>query len=826
MHEPVERWLQATQHHFALQRELPAQQAQVVDGNPPVAPEMRARMHLLGISRLYVHQAAALDHVAAGEHLLVTTGTASGKSLCYNLPVCAKLLGKDQATALYIFPTKALAQDQARRAAQWLPGPAAGKGIVIYDGDTAKNKRAALRRKARVLITNPDMLHVAILARHTVFKDFFRKLAFVVVDEIHSYGGVFGSHVANLFERLRRVSRFYGSKPRFIMASATIANGAKLAGWLAGERVQVVNRDGAAKPRRVLLAINPPLLDKRLGIREDYLRTTLDVVGELLQQGIRTLVFVQSRRQVEQLIRTFKDGLATPHVVSGYHAGYLPGERRDIESRWRQGGLQVLVATSALELGMDIGDVQAVVLAGYPGTSSAFWQRLGRMGRRRRMSVAVFIASAGPLDQYMVNHPEYFFNQQGEQVFIHPGNAHIMRQHIRCALYELPFSDQEPFLAADKRFVRQTLESLVQKGEAVRHGKRWFWLGGARPARQVSLRHAGRERLRLLAGKRVIAIIDRSRAMWEAHPGAVYLHNGISYLVLRCTGNRAILKPKDTDYYTLPLSKTTIQAVNVYERQPQAKGERVYGELTLTVQVTGYREILWDTNQEIGRHDLDMPETVLQTEACWYVLPRHVIADLREHGLWSNDTPRYGGDWRTIRTQVLTRDKNTCRFCGAVQERSFLHVHHLRPIKQFVQVEQANRLDNLVTLCPRCHQRAEALVRTRTGLSGLAFLLRRLVPALLHCRTGDVSLFSEYPSKLAQKGAALVIWERVAKGIGLARGLFGFGKKPFVQAAEVLSRCACRQGCPACVGPPGMEGLGAKRTATALFHCLTGAMDD
>jgi len=379
VHEPVERWLQATQHHFALQRELPAQQAQVVDGNPPVAPEMRARMHLLGISRLYVHQAAALDHVAAGEHLLVTTGTASGKSLCYNLPVCAKLLGKDQATALYIFPTKALAQDQARRAAQWLPGPAAGKGIVIYDGDTAKNKRAALRRKARVLITNPDMLHVAILARHTVFKDFFRKLAFVVVDEIHSYGGVFGSHVANLFERLRRVSRFYGSKPRFIMASATIANGAKLAGWLAGERVQVVNRDGAAKPRRVLLAINPPLLDKRLGIREDYLRTTLDVVGELLQQGIRTLVFVQSRRQVEQLIRTFKDGLATPHVVSGYHAGYLPGERRDIESRWRQGGLQVLVATSALELGMDIGDVQAVVLAGYPaprarsGSAWAVW---------------------------------------------------------------------------------------------------------------------------------------------------------------------------------------------------------------------------------------------------------------------------------------------------------------------------------------------------------------------------------------------------------------------------------------------------------------------
>ncbi|HEX9074481.1 MAG TPA: DEAD/DEAH box helicase, partial [Anaerolineae bacterium] len=468
----------AVASNIAAWRTLPARPAQLVpfpdDLHPALAEWLRGR----GISALYSHQAAAWAHAQAGKHLVVVTGTASGKTLCYNLPVLNRILCDPDSRALYLFPTKALAQDQvANLAEDGSQSPMLGRSLRVaaYDGDTPADTRPSIRANARIVITNPDMVHTGILPHHTLWADFFRHLQFVVVDEMHAYRGVFGSHVANVLRRLKRVASFYGTSPQFILTSATIANPAELAERLVEEKVAVVDEDGAAKGQKHFLIYNPPVVNRALGIRRSALLESVRLAQGLMNYGIQTIVFARARRTVELILR-YLSNPAQDGQVRGYRSGYLPSQRREIERGLRQGDVRAVVATNALELGIDIGGMGAAVLVGYPGTVAATWQQAGRAGRGEETSLSVLVATADPLDQFLAHHPDYFFERSPERALANPDNLLILLQHLRCASFELPFRTGERFGRVDPSRVGEFLQFLVETGLVHHSGDKYFWM--------------------------------------------------------------------------------------------------------------------------------------------------------------------------------------------------------------------------------------------------------------------------------------------------------------------------------------------------------------
>jgi DEAD/DEAH box helicase domain-containing protein len=530
---------------------LPPRPAQT-DPFPEDLPDpVKQTLIATGIHTLYSHQLEAWTHARAGANVILSTGTASGKTLSYNLPVFAGLIHDPNACALYLFPTKALAQDQLS-SLQSLSSNLELRitnyslSAAIYDGDTPPSARAAIRKKARIVLSNPDMLHTGILPHHTNWLEFFSNLRFVIVDETHTYRGVFGSHVANVIRRLKRVARFYGAKPQFILASATIGNPKELAQRIIEEPVHLVDQDGSARGPRHFIMYNPPITDPSLGLRKSSLLEGVRLSQDLLKQNVQSVVFARSRRSVEIILRYLQENQSPvssgqspiTHYelpIRGYRSGYLPAQRREIEKGLREGTIKTVVATNALELGIDIGGLDAAILIGYPGTVASAQQQAGRAGRGLETAAAIMIASASPLDQFLAHHPEYFFERSPEQALVNPDHLLILLEHLRCAMFELPFQKGESFGSLPGDTVDEFLEFLLSNGEVHFSNDKYYWMANQYPAANISLRSASPQGVVLQTNiderPLTIGTVDGESALWMVHPGAIYLHEAQSFFV-------------------------------------------------------------------------------------------------------------------------------------------------------------------------------------------------------------------------------------------------------------------------------------------------------
>ncbi len=813
----------------------PARPARLVDFPPDLHPAIVSALQARGISRLYSHQALSFDFVRQDKNVVITTGTASGKTLCYNLPILDAALRDPSMTALYFFPTRALTQDQKENLSQFSTQAVRAAGmqpvpVAVYDGDTPSQERNVIRKSARLLLTNPDMLHVGILPHHTLWERFFQNLRFVVIDEIHIYRGVFGSHVANLIRRLKRVAHFYGADPQFLLTSATIANPLEHASRLVEEPVEHVDEDGAPHGAKHFLLYNPPVVIPDLGVRSSPMVESNRLAGDLLAYKIQTLLFARTRRGVELLLKNLQTSHSTgKNELHGYRSGYLPNERRQIEQSLRRGDAAAVVATSALELGVDIGSAGAVVLVGYPGTIAATRQQAGRAGRRQAASVSILVASGGPLDQFLMNHPEYLFEKSPERALINADNLLILLQHIRCAAFELPFTEKEGFGSLDPGIFQEYLDFLENAGVIHRSGTKYFWMSDQYPATHVSLRSAGNDPVVLQAvvddRPMVIGEVDGESATWMVHPQAIYLHEGRMYQVedLNLEDHRAHLKPVDVDYYTEPRRQVEIEKLEVYRQEEVEAGTRFLGELKVTTQVIGYRAIRWFSHERLGEFPLDMPPSQLQTVAYWVSLNDEAVEKIRQTGLWRSDPINYGPGWNQLREQVRLRDLYTCQMCGTPEsDNKVHHVHHIVPFRNFTSAEQANRLSNLITLCPNCHQRAETNVRMRSGLAGLGYVLQQLAPLFVMCDTGDLGAHTDPQSPLADGKATVVIYDMLPAGVGLSENLYDGHQDLMQQCLSLVQGCSCKDGCPGCVGPAGENGIGGKLETLALLAFLNG----
>jgi len=816
--------------NIVAQQLIPPRQPSFVPFPPELHPALVNAAQRQGIQALYSHQAEVWQHTQAGEHVVLVTGTASGKTLAYNLPVLDRLVRVPEGRALYLFPTKALAQDQKNELEQLLGelSPEQRFAAATYDGDTTQSARPKVRQNARLIISNPDMLHTGILPHHTRWAEFFSQLQYVVIDEMHTYRGVFGSHVANVLRRLKRITQFYGASPTFILTSATIANPLELGRGLTGARLALVDHDGSPRGPKHFLIYNPPIVDETLGIRRSVLQESVRLVSDLLAYDVQTILFGRARRTVEVMLNYLREGSGLGESqVRGYRSGYLPRQRREIEGGLRSGEVRAVVTTSALELGIDIGGMDAAVLAGYPGTISSTWQQAGRAGRKSETSLAALVTSASPLDQFLARHPEFFFGSSPEQALINPNNLLILLAHIRCAAFELPFHVGEGFGDISGEEVAEFLH-LLEEGQEIHHsGDKYYWMAEGYPAQNISLRSASPNTVVLHAqtedGWKVIGEVDSASADWFVHPQSVYMHEGQTYLVdqLDLEQHLAYLIPQEVDYYTQPQRQSTVTLLHTHDQLAVHGCTKGYSDLLVTSQVVGYHKIEWYTHQRLGSGVLDLPQSELNTTGYWLALDETTIARLRDQGLWNSDPNQYGPGWTKIKEAVRQRDRYTCQLCGAVEVGRAHDVHHKVPFRAFASPQEANRLENLVTLCPACHRRAEAAVRMRSGLSGLAFTLGNLAPLFLMCAPQDLGIHADPQSNMVEGRPVVVIYDQVPAGIGFSQRLFELHDEMMLRAYELVSSCECQDGCPSCVGPGGEQGTGAKRETLALLEELS-----
>jgi DEAD/DEAH box helicase domain-containing protein len=766
-----------------------------------------------GIDQLYTHQAAAIDHALAGRHVVVTTPTASGKTLCYNAPVLSTILRDPSARALYLFPTKALAQDQlaelhdlsdllSRRNELEI-------GVFTYDGDTPQDARRAIRGRAHVVLSNADMVHSGILPHHPRWAKLFENLRYVVIDELHAYRGVFGSHLTNVLRRLRRICRHYGSSPTFVCSSATIANPRELAEALVEQPFELVSESGAPRGEKFFLFVNPPVVNAQLGIRRSYLAETRRLAAEFLKRKLQTIVFAQSRLATEILTTYLKDDFGGPpgthEQIRGYRGGYLPQRRREIEKGLREGTVRAVVSTNALELGIDIGALDVCVMAGYPGTIAATWQRAGRAGRRSGRSAAVLVASSAPLDQFIVRNPSYFFDASPERALINPDNLHILVDHVKCAAFELPFTTSEEFgrhnlqevlgVLEEGGFVHRAEGTARQQGAEGTASKQgasgsdgdgvWQWTNESYPADAVSLRSISSDNFVVVDtthGADVIGETSFNSGPSTLHEKAIYLVEAALYQVekLDFEGRKAYVRQIDCDYYTDAITYTKVTVLDTFEggashgsggsapldvargalsdsrRAEQDPPHACHGEVHVSSRVVGFKKIKFYTNENVGSGELDLPEQEMHTTAYWLTIPRTVMAALP-----------YAADDR------------------------------------------------------------------RDGVVGLSFAMRQVAQLLLMCDGHDIGISigsgeeGEH-TDLTRTGQPVTVsdeprifvYDNYPGGVGFSEPLFRMEEELRQRTHDLIAGCECQQGCPTCVGPVGNTGPMAKSVAVRILELL------
>ncbi len=580
-----------------------------------------------GIHHLYSHQASALKMIREGKNVVVVTPTASGKTLCYNLPVLDAMIKEPSSRAIYLFPTKALSQDQLGELYRMIEALEQPVKTFTYDGDTPVSARSAIRNQGHIIVTNPDMLHTGILPHHTKWHQLFQNLKYVVMDEIHIYRGVFGSHMANVIRRLKRICEFYGSKPQFICCSATIANPLEFSEKMIEEEFALVDNNGAPRGEKYFLFYNPPVVNRQLGIRKSLIKETARLVSKFLNYDIQTIVFARSRLTTEVLTSYLKDYLVKAgfdrDLVRGYRGGYLPNLRREIEKGLKEGVIKGVVSTNALELGVDIGQLDACFISGYPGTISSTWQQAGRAGRRTHSSVAVLVASSVPLDQYMINEPNYFFKESPESAVIDPNNLSILISHIKCAAFELPFVSGEKFGSEE---LEEILQFLEDKKMIHFTQNKWHWMSEAYPADEISLRSATTENFAIIDTEedkdKVIGEVDRESAPTTIHEGAIYIHEGEQYTITRLDYDdyKAYAKKVDVNYYTDAQVESHIKILDVFDLQEEENVHHQYGEVVITTISTMYKKVKFYTHENLGYGKINLPAEDMHTTAYWLIL--------------------------------------------------------------------------------------------------------------------------------------------------------------------------------------------------------------
>jgi DEAD/DEAH box helicase domain-containing protein len=741
--------------------------------DPRIGDALRAR----GIGELYSHQSRAWDLIAKGQNVVVVTPTASGKTLCYNLPALQALVHQPDARILYLFPTKALAQDQLaelEELARQLPE----MRMFTYDGDTPQDARRAVRARANLVLTNPDMLHSGILPHHTKWATLFQNLRYVVIDELHAYRGVFGSHLANVLRRLRRICRHYGSAPQFIMASATIANPGELASRLIGEAVEEITESGAPTGDKVFVCYNPPVVNPELGIRAPYLGEAAKLALRFLKQKIATIVFAQSRLATEVLLTAIKSGVADKTgdsgIVRGYRGGYLPTRRRAVEKGLREGEVLGVVSTNALELGVDIGHLDVAVLAGYPGAIASLWQQAGRAGRRTGQSAAVLVATSAPLDQFMMTHPEYLFGTPPEHARVNPNNPFILVNHLKCAAFELPIAEDERFGELD---VRKFLSALDDEGVLHHAGRHWHWASETYPADHTSLRTVTTDNFLVIdttardekqtKRRQIIAEVDWGSAFATIYPKAIYLVESEPYEVQELHFREdeekvAYVKRVAVDYFTDAISAKGVWILQRLAEAPPAPYLAEQGEVLVAEKVVGFKKIKMGTLENVGSGEVELPQQEMQTTAAWI----------------------------TVGAETLTHvSASREELIDGLRAVTYL-LHHLAPIFLLCDIRDLGSWLGDTTPA------TSGVVATRESTK------RRLMDA-------------------AQFNPTIYLYDSHAGGIGLAEHLFDILPDLLRRGLETLETCACRDGCPSCVGPVNEVGRRAKRTAQALLRALT-----
>jgi DEAD/DEAH box helicase domain-containing protein len=730
-----------------------------------IAEPIRSALRAKGIDRLYSHQSRAIEGALAGRHIVIATPTASGKSLCFHAPVLQSLAGDPDARALYLYPTKALARDQEAGLRDLIATSRLDAGAVVFDGDTPGDARRAAREKARVVLTNPDMLHAGILPHHANWARTFQHLRYVVVDELHTYKGVFGSQVANVLRRLVRVARFHGSNPRFLGATATIGNprahAARLFGVPEGD-IDLIDESGAPRGQRRFFLFNPPVVNQELGIRASYVKQAVMLAADLVRAHVPTLVFGQSRNSVEVMLRYLRDAVATraertdlgagidPARIMAYRGGYLPAQRRDIERRLREGEIVGVVATNALELGIDIGDLDAVVCAGYPGSVAATWQRFGRAGRRGAQSVCVLVASSAPLDQYLAREPRFLLGAPVEEARIDPDNVEVLVQHLKCAAFELPFRRGESFGSLATEETTASLSFLARHRVLHESNGTYHWATDAYPANAVSLRSVGWDNVVIIdvEGDRSIAELDWRAAHTMLHEQAIYQHDGECWQVERFDyeNHKAFVRRVEPDYWT---DAMTYVQVSVIEEGAtglalNSAWTAAWGEVAIVEKVVGYKKIKFYTHENAGYGDVRLPEMQMHTTAFWLTIPERACAEM------------------------------TAGRAAAIDG--------LRGI--------GRALETVATLALMCDP-------------------RDLGTTLGDGSDGSASEDGGPPRPPARSpggphagfNPTLFLYEHVPGGTGLAERIWEQRDELIARTLRMIETCACTTGCPSCVGP-------------------------
>ena len=742
--------------HVTAVRKLPAVQAEFAPFPAGLDDRLTSALERRGIPQFYTHQAEAVEHALAGRNVVVITPTASGKTLCYNAPVLNSILQDPSSRALYLFPTKALAQDQLaelQALCEQIAG-ASGEpiGVFTYDGDTPQDARRSIRSRAHLVLSNPDMVHSGILPHHPKWAKLFENLRYIVIDELHAYRGVFGSHLCNVLRRLRRICRHYGSNPVFICSSATIANPRELAERLTEQPFELVEKSGAPRGEKLFIFVNPPVVNQQLGIRRSYLSETRRVASEFLKRNLQLIVFAQSRLSTEILTTYLKDDFeghpGEPERIRGYRGGYLPLRRREIEKGLREGAVRAVVSTNALELGMDIGALDVSVMASYPGTIAATWQRAGRAGRRASRSAAVMVASSAPLDQFIVRNPSYFFEASPERALIDPDNLHILVDHVKCGTFELPFTRAEQFGRHD---VQEVLGILAEQGLVHRTGAsddldnpdaegQWNWTSESYPADAVSLRSVSSDNFVIVDTThepRVIGETDFTSGPSTLHEKAIYIVEGTLYQVekLDFEGRKAYVRQIDCDYYTDAITNSRVTIIDAFS-EPDVP---CHGEVHVVSRVVGFKKIKFYTNENVGSGELDLPEQQMHTTSYWLAIPADVMGVLP-----------FAADDR------------------------------------------------------------------RDGIVGLSFAMKQVAQLLLMCDSHDIGISID----LEEQSPRIFIYDNYPGGIGFSQPLYRMHDELLDATRRLIAECPCENGCPGCVGPVGNTGPLAKMAALRILDLL------